>query len=83
MRRYKKSTKATIKVPTARNYEAIYTPSSKTNKVHRFTQKILSHGYSDIQNFLIILKKLLYTDFGIGDVVAGTAPVTTLGETLS
>ena len=83
MRRYKKSTKVTIKVPTTRNYEAIYTPLLETNEVHRFTQKILLHGYSNIQNFLIILKKLPYTDFGIRDVVAGTTSVTTLGETLS
>ena len=62
----------------AKNYESIYTHSSEPNKVHRFTQK-----YSNIQNFLIILKKLPYTDFDIGDVVAGTTLMTTLGKTLS
>ena len=41
LRRYKKSTKATIKTPSARNYEAISIHSSETNKVHRFTQKFL------------------------------------------
>ena len=83
MRHYRKSTTATIKVPTAKNYEVIYTHSSETNEVHRFTQKILSNRYYDIRNFLIILKKLLYTNFGIGNIVPGTTPVTTLGETLS
>ena len=83
MRCYRRSTKATIKVPMTRNYEAIYTHSSETNEVHRFTQKILLHRYSDIQNFLIILKMLLYTYFGIEDVVVDTTSVTTLGETLS
>ena len=38
LRHYRKSIKATIKAPTAKNYEAIYTYWSKTNKVHRFTQ---------------------------------------------
>ena len=41
LRRYKKSTKATIKAPSARNYEAISIHSLETNKVHRFTQKFL------------------------------------------
>ena len=38
--------------------------------------------YFDIQKSLIILKKLPYTDFGIGDFVIGTTLVTTLGETV-
>ena len=79
---YGKSTNATIKAPTAINYETIYTHSSETNKVHRFTQKYSYTDISDIQNFLISLKKLLYTNYGIGDVVVGTTPVITLGEPL-
>ena len=66
----------------ARNYEAIYTHSLETNKVHRFTQKYSYTDISNVQNFLISLKKLLYINFGIGEVVAGTTPMTTLGELL-
>ena len=66
----------------ARNYEAIYTHSLETNKVHRFTQKYSYIDISNVQNFLISLKKLLYINFGIGEVVAGTTPMTTLGEPL-
>ena len=36
----------------------------------------------DILNFLISLKKLLHTNFGIGDIVTGTTPITTLRELL-
>ena len=37
----------------------------------------------DIQSFLNFLKKHLYTNFSIGDNVAGTTPVTTLRKPLS
>ena len=77
------STKTIIKAPSTRNYEAIYTHSSEPYKVHRSTPKYSYIDISVIQNFLISLKKLLYTNFGIGDVVAGTTPVTTLREPLS
>ena len=36
---YRRSIKATIKAPTARNYEAIYTHWSKTNKLHKIHPK--------------------------------------------
>ena len=65
-----------------RNYEAIYTHYSEAKKVHNFTQIYSYTDISDIQNLPISLKKLLYTNFGIGDVVAGTIPVTTLEEPL-
>ena len=67
----------------ARNYETIYRHSSEAKKVHRFTQKHSYIDISDILNFLISLKKLLYTNFGIGDVVAYTTPMTTLEEPLA
>ena len=59
----------------ARNYEDTYTHSSEAKKVHRFTQKYSYTDISDIQNFLISLTKLLYTNFGIRDVVASTTPM--------
>ena len=66
-----------------RSWYRTYTNSLEVNKVHRFTQKYSYTNISDIQNFLISLKKLLYTNFGIGDVMTSTTPVTTLGEPLS
>ena len=61
----------------------IHTHLSELDKVHRLTQKYSFIDISDIQNFLISLKKLLYTNLGIGNVVVGTTSVTTLGEPLS
>ena len=66
----------------ARNYEVLYTHSSEAKKVHNFTE---IYSYTDISgtwNFPISLRKLLYTNFGIVDVVASITLVTTLGEPL-
>ena len=61
MRRYKKSTKATIKVPMTRNYEAIYTPLSEINEVHRFTQKKNFHMDTPIFRIFLLFSKSFYT----------------------
>lgn len=42
----------------------------------------LIYSYTHIQNFLTSHEKLLYTNFSIGDVVAGTTPMTILGDPL-
>ena len=78
LRRYKKGTKATIKALTARNHEAVYIHTD--HRQGRYTDSpknilTLIFWYLELSYYS---QKLPYIDFGIGAVVAGTTPVTTI-----
>ena len=71
----KRSIKTTIIVTTARDYGNVYIrPPQHLYEVHRHFQK-----YS-LLYYLFFCKEFPHIDFGIGDVVADTTPVTILRE---
>ena len=71
----KRGIKTTITATTTRGYRDVYIqPSQYQHKVHRHLRILL------VILILCYFLKTLYTDFGIGDVVAGTTLVTTLRE---